>query len=107
MREFLAFDDVLLQPRYSGVAPGEADISTALSRGFPLPLPLLSAAMDTVTESKMAIAIAQSGGLGVVHKNLTPHEQAAEGKHCAPILSPMRRCDSILFCGNGVILLCH
>ena len=78
MREFLAFDDVLLQPRYSGVAPGEADISTSLSRGFPLALPLLSAAMDTVTESKMAIAIAQSGGLGVVHKNLTPREQAAE-----------------------------
>ncbi len=78
MRELPAYDDVLLQPQYSAVAPGDAEISTALAADFPLVLPLLSAAMDTVTESQMAIVMAQAGGLGVVHKNFPPRAQAEE-----------------------------
>ena len=78
MREFLTFDDVLLEPQYSEVLPAEVKVETALSPRFPLAIPVLSAAMDTVTESKMAIAMAQSGGLGVIHKNLTAEQQAVE-----------------------------
>ena len=75
-REALAFDDVLLAPGYSEVLPGEADISTRLTRTINLNLPIISAAMDTVTEARLAIAMAQAGGLGVIHRNLTPDEQA-------------------------------
>ena len=74
----LTFDDVLLVPAYSQVLPRDTDLSTRLSRNIRLNLPLVSAAMDTVTESRLAIAIAQEGGVGVVHKNLTPRQQAAE-----------------------------
>ena len=75
-REALAFDDVLLVPAYSNVLPGEADVRTRLTRGIALNLPIISAAMDTVTEARLAIAMAQAGGIGVVHRNLTPIEQA-------------------------------
>src|SRR5262245_43802387 len=75
-REALAFDDVLLVPAYSTVMPGEADIRTRLTRSIPLNLPIISAAMDTVTEARLAIAMAQAGGIGVVHRNLDPDEQA-------------------------------
>ena len=74
----LTFDDVLLVPAYSQVLPRDTDLSTRLSRNIRLNLPLVSAAMDTVTESRLAIAIAQEGGVGIVHKNLSPREQAAE-----------------------------
>jgi IMP dehydrogenase len=74
----LTFDDVLLVPAYSQVLPRDTDLSTRLSRNIRLNLPLISAAMDTVTEARLAIAIAQEGGVGIVHKNLTPREQAAE-----------------------------
>jgi IMP dehydrogenase len=74
----LTFDDVLLVPAYSQVLPRDTDLSTRLSRNIQLNLPLVSAAMDTVTESRLAIAIAQEGGIGIVHKNLTPQAQAAE-----------------------------
>ena len=74
----LTFDDVLLVPSYSQVLPRDADLSTRLSRHVQLNLPLVYAAMDTVTESRLAIAIAQEGGIGIVHKNLTPQAQAAE-----------------------------
>ncbi|MEO8669495.1 MAG: IMP dehydrogenase, partial [Bauldia sp.] len=74
--EALAFDDVLLAPGYSTVLPAEADVSTRLTRSISLNLPIVSAAMDTVTEAKLAIAMAQAGGLGVIHRNLTPDEQA-------------------------------
>jgi len=74
----LTFDDVLLVPAYSRVLPRDTDLSTRLSRNVQLNLPLLSAAMDTVTESRLAIAIAQEGGVGIVHKNLSPQAQAAE-----------------------------
>ncbi|WP_108397811.1 IMP dehydrogenase [Devosia submarina] len=74
----LTFDDVLLQPARSDVLPGETDISTFVTKDIALNLPIISSAMDTVTESAMAIAMAQAGGLGVIHKNLTAAEQAEQ-----------------------------
>ncbi|MEZ5839366.1 MAG: IMP dehydrogenase [Hyphomicrobiales bacterium] len=77
-REALTFDDVLLLPGHSEVMPGETDLSTRVTRNLRLNLPILSAAMDTVTEARLAIAMAQAGGMGIVHRNLTPQEQADE-----------------------------
>src|ERR671919_741130 len=74
----LTFDDVLLVPQHSTVLPTQVDVSTKLTRNIRLNVPLVSAAMDTVTESALAIAMAQQGGLGVIHKNLSIDEQAAE-----------------------------
>ncbi len=76
--EGLSFDDVLLRPARSNVLPREADLSTRFTRNIPINVPLLSAGMDTVTEARLAIAIAQQGGVGVIHKNLSPEEQAGE-----------------------------
>ena len=73
----LTFDDVLLVPAYSQVLPKDTSLATQFSRNIKLNLPLVSAAMDTVTEARLAIAIAQEGGIGIVHKNLTAQEQAA------------------------------
>src|SRR5205814_9851246 len=72
----LTFDDVLLQPLESSVLPSQADTRTQLTRGIPLNIPILSSAMDTVTEADMAIAMAQLGGIGVLHRNLTVDQQA-------------------------------
>ena len=74
----ITFDDVLLVPRYSEVVPSEVDVSTRLTRGIRLNIPIISSPMDTVTESEMAIALAQEGGLGVIHKNLSIERQAEE-----------------------------
>ncbi len=74
----LTFDDVLLVPAHSTVLPRDVSLKTRLTRKIKLSIPLVSAAMDTVTESRLAIAIAQEGGIGIVHKNLTPKAQAAE-----------------------------
>jgi IMP dehydrogenase len=74
----LTFDDVLLVPQHSTVLPTQVDVTTRLTRNIRLNVPLLSAAMDTVTESRLAIAMAQQGGMGVIHKNLSVQEQAAE-----------------------------
>src|SRR5436309_11812528 len=74
----LTFDDVLLVPQHSTVLPNQVDVSTRLTRKIRLTVPLVSAAMDTVTESRLAIAMAQHGGLGVIHKNLSIEEQASE-----------------------------
>ncbi len=74
----LTFDDVLLVPAYSQVLPRDTSLATRLSRNITLNLPLVSAAMDTVTEARLAIALAQEGGIGIVHKNLPPKQQAAE-----------------------------
>ena len=74
----LTFDDVLLVPAFSQVLPRDTDLSTPLSRNIRLNLPLVSAAMDTVTEARLAIALAQEGGIGIVHKNLSVEEQARE-----------------------------
>ncbi|QCI98654.1 IMP dehydrogenase [Agrobacterium larrymoorei] len=74
----LTFDDVLLQPGHSEVMPGQTNIATRIARDIELNLPILSSAMDTVTEGRLAIAMAQAGGIGVIHRNLTPIEQAEE-----------------------------
>ena len=76
--EGLTYDDVLLMPSYSEILPREVDVSTYFSRNIKLNIPISSAAMDTVTESTLAIAIAQEGGIGVLHKNMPPEMQAAE-----------------------------
>src|SRR6201746_2854998 len=76
--EGLTYDDVLLLPAYSEVLPREVDTSSYLTKKIKLNIPLVSAAMDTVTEAAMAIAMAQQGGIGVIHKNFTIEEQAAE-----------------------------
>ena len=78
IREGLTFDDVLLEPGPSEIMPADADVSTRLTRDIKLNIPLLSSAMDTVTEARLAIAMAQSGGLGVLHRNLTVEEQAEQ-----------------------------
>ena len=77
-KEALTFDDVLLQPGYSEVLPREVDLSTQLTRDVRLNIPILSAAMDTVTEARLAIAIAQEGGMGIIHKNMSIEDQARE-----------------------------
>src|SRR4051812_35511404 len=76
--EALTFDDVLLLPGYSEVLPSQVKLDVQLTKRMRLYIPLLSAAMDTVTESKTAITLAQEGGLGVIHKNLTVKDQAFE-----------------------------
>src|SRR5438094_3860052 len=76
--EGLTFDDVLLLPARSEVLPRDADVSTCLTPHLPLNIPLVSSAMDTVTEAALAIALAQEGGIGIIHKNLSIEEQAAE-----------------------------
>ena len=78
IREALTFDDVLLVPAASSVLPATADTSTRVTRAITMNIPLLSSAMDTVTEARMAIAMAQAGGIGVIHKNLTVEEQSRE-----------------------------
>jgi IMP dehydrogenase len=78
IQEALTFDDVLLVPAYSNVLPRDVSLATQLSRNIRLNLPLVSAAMDTVTEARLAITMAQEGGIGIIHKNMTPKAQAAE-----------------------------
>ena len=78
IREGLTFDDVLLVPAHSTVLPKQTDLTTYLTPRIKLNIPLLSAAMDTVTESRSAICMAREGGMGIVHKNMTPAEQAIE-----------------------------
>jgi len=77
IKKALTFDDVLLVPAHSIVLPRDVSLRSRLSRNISLNLPLVSAAMDTVTESRLAIALAQEGGIGIVHKNLSVKEQAA------------------------------
>ena len=78
LQKALTFDDVLLVPAHSRILPRDVSLSTRLTRNISLNLPLLSAAMDTVTEGRLAIALAQEGGIGIIHKNLSPKAQAAE-----------------------------
>ena len=78
LQEALTFDDVLLKPGLSELMPSEADIRSRITRDIPVNIPIIASAMDTVTEAKMAIAMAQAGGIGVIHRNLEPDEQAAQ-----------------------------
>ncbi len=78
IEEFLTFDDVLLVPIFSEVLPKEVDVSTQLTRTIRLNIPLVSAAMDTVTESRTAICMAQEGGIGIIHRNMPVPDQAVE-----------------------------
>ncbi|TAJ17689.1 MAG: IMP dehydrogenase [Rugosibacter sp.] len=78
IQKALTFDDVLLVPAHSAILPRDVSLATRLTRNIQLNMPLVSAAMDTVTEARLAIALAQEGGIGIVHKNLTPVQQAAE-----------------------------
>jgi IMP dehydrogenase len=78
VQKALTFDDVLLVPAYSAVLPRDVQLATRLSRNIALNIPLVSAAMDTVTEASLAVALAQEGGIGIIHKNIPPKEQAAE-----------------------------
>ena len=80
IKEALTFDDVTLAPKYSSVLPSEVNTSVKLSKNLNLKIPLLSSAMDTVTESKMAIEIARAGGIGVIHRNLSISDQILEIK---------------------------
>jgi len=77
-QEALTFDDVLLVPAYSDVLPRDVDLSTRLSRNIRLNLPTVSAAMDTVTEARLAITMAQEGGIGIIHKNMSAADQARQ-----------------------------
>src|SRR5258707_320239 len=76
--EGITFDDVLLIPRLSSVVPTDVDTSTTLTRDIRLNIPIVSPAMDTVTESKLAIALAQEGGMGIIHRNMNPADQSRE-----------------------------
>src|SRR5258708_25071512 len=78
IREAYTFDDVLLKPGLSDILPSEADIRSRLTRAIPLNIPIIASAMDTVTEARMAIAMAQSGGIGVIHRNFDVDGQAAQ-----------------------------
>ncbi|HMQ13584.1 MAG TPA: IMP dehydrogenase, partial [Candidatus Competibacter phosphatis] len=78
VQEALTFDDVLLLPAYSTVLPKDVSLKTQLTRTISLNIPLVSAAMDTVTESRLAIALAQEGGIGIIHKNMPVEKQAQE-----------------------------
>nr|HAQ94872.1 IMP dehydrogenase [Afipia sp.] len=78
IREAFTFDDVLLKPGLSDIMPSDADVRTHLTRAIPLNIPIIASAMDTVTEAAMAIAMAQSGGIGVLHRNFDPDGQAAQ-----------------------------
>ena len=80
IKEALTFDDVTLAPKYSEILPSEVNTETKLSKNLSLKIPLLSSAMDTVTEAKMAIAMARAGGIGVIHRNLDIKKQIAEIK---------------------------
>src|SRR5665213_3767330 len=77
-REALTFDDVLIRPGLSEVMPAEADIRSRITKSIAVNIPIIASAMDTVTEAEMAIAMAQAGGIGVIHRNLEPDQQAAQ-----------------------------
>ena len=77
-QQALTFDDVLMVPGYSNVLPKDVDITTTIAKDFHLNIPVVSSAMDTVTEARLAIALARQGGVGIIHKNLTPEKQASE-----------------------------
>src|SRR3979490_2055659 len=78
IREAYTFDDVLLKPGLSDILPADVDIRSRVTSAIPLNIPIIASAMDTVTEARLAVAMAQAGGIGVIHRNLSPEEQAEE-----------------------------
>ena len=80
LEQALTFDDILLVPAHSTVLPKEVSLATQLTQNITLNIPLLSAAMDTVTESELAIAMAEEGGIGIIHKNMNPHKTRSRHK---------------------------
>src|SRR3990172_933701 len=107
--EALTFDDILIVPGYTEVLPGETDVSARLTKEIRLNIPIISAAMDTVTEARLAIALAREGGIGIIHRNFSPAAQAAEvdkvkrsqsGMIVEPITlppdSPLREAENIM-----------
>tara|TARA_Y100000590_G_scaffold323199_1_gene366050 strand:+ start:298 stop:1377 length:1080 start_codon:yes stop_codon:yes gene_type:complete len=116
IKEALTFDDVLLLPRFSKVLPAETDISLNLSKKIKLKSPFLSSAMDTVTESKMAIAMAKSGGIGIIHRNLEINTQSDEvlkvksknllvGAAIGTSLQDLERAKKLLDCGVDLLVI--
>ena len=103
----LTFDDVLLIPAYSEVLPRNVDLTTKFSRNITLNIPMVSAAMDTVTEAKMAIAIAREGGIGVIHKNMTIAEQAKQVQSVKRAENGMIYDPVTITKGKRVRLICH
>ena len=97
IKEAYTFDDVLLKPGASDILPSEADISSRVTRAIPLNIPIMASAMDTVTEARMAIAMAQAGGLGVIHRNFDAEGQAAQVRQvkkfeCGMVVNPLTIC---------------
>ena len=93
IKEALTFDDILMLPRYSNILPANTNISLDLTNKIKLKVPFISSAMDTVTESKMAIAMARAGGIGVIHRNLKIKQQSDEVKK-------VKKKKSFRWCGN-------
>src|SRR5689334_5793968 len=89
IREAFTFDDVLLKPGLSEILPSEADVRSHVTRAIPLNIPIIASAMDTVTEARMAIAMAQAGGIGVIHRNFDIDVQAAQGRQVKKFESGM------------------
>ena len=88
----ITFDDVLLEPRYSEVMPNEADVATQLTRNIRINVPIVSSPMDTVTESDMAVAIAQEGGIGIIHKNMSAEHHSMQVERVKRGRYNARRC---------------
>src|SRR3981189_1303731 len=84
LHKALTFDDVLLVPAHSTVLPRDVSLTTRLTKSIALNIPLVSAAMDTVTEARLAITMAQEGGIGIIHKNMPPRDQAREASNAKP-----------------------
>ncbi len=115
-QEALCYDDVLISPNYSEIIPSSVNVSTKLTKNLDLKIPILSAAMDTVTESKMAIAMAEAGGIGIVHKNLSIEEQALQvkevsskglivGAACGVSENEFKRAQSLVESGVSVLII--
>jgi len=103
-REAYTFDDVLLKPGLSDVLPSDVDIRSRITRTVSLNIPILASAMDTVTEANMAIAMAQAGGIGVIHRNLEPDMQAAsQGQRCFEQAPPSM---PVCFSASGSATFC-
>ncbi len=116
IKESLTFDDILITPQYSNVLPSETDISLILTKKIKLKVPFLSSAMDTVTEAKMAIAIAQAGGIGIIHRNLNIKKQTKEivlvkkrkllvGAAVGTNNEDIKRAKSLIDCGCDLIII--